>query len=158
VPRLQKAIIVSKARATKDKPASIRMAPEVLEAPGDAGEDVDADRPSEEAELTWLELGDPVAVLPGFSGAAPVAEAEVPLVDPVGPPLELVSVAVGDPAVSALELLGELDEGSDREFGLPAEEVVDGDGPEGSASWASPVHPSVANPLPSGQNHLPTLF
>ena len=123
--RIQKAIIVSKARATKDKPVSSRTAPDVLEAFGGAAEVVDADWPPEEAELTWFELGDPVGVLPGVSGAGSVAEVGVPLADP---PVEEVV------------------------------EVVDGVVPEGSASWASPVHWLVANQLSSRQNHLPTLF
>lgn len=87
----------------KDNPASSRTALEGLDAL--LGADVWAAWPSAEAELSWFELGVPVDVVPGFSGVVPVAVA-VPVADPVGRSLELVSDAVEGSAASTLVLLG----------------------------------------------------
>lgn len=85
-----------------------------------------------EAELIWFELGDPVEVVPVFSGLVPV-EVEVPVADPAGRPLEFVSVAEEGPEARTLVLLGILDAGSEKKVGLPAEDVAVDEG-DGSAS------------------------
>lgn len=146
---IQKAMIESKARATKDKLASSRAAPDILDGVGEAVEDVSAvDWLSETAELIRFELGDPVGALPWAPEAGSVGEGAVPLADPVGLPLELISVAAGDPVARALVPLGELEEESDGEFGPPAEEVVvAADEPEGDVFSASPVGQSVTDSL-----------
>jgi hypothetical protein len=114
-----KEMIENKARATKERQVSTRMAWDVLEGVGDAcDEEVSpADWP-EVPEVCWpFKLGDPVVNA--------VCEVGVPDADPVGPPLELISeIDVPDPGASALVLLGGVDNEFDREFGPPVEVAV----------------------------------
>jgi hypothetical protein len=149
-------MIGRKARATKDRPVSYRAAPDFWEDVGGAGEEVVWPGRAEETSLFWLGV-------PGFGDpeAVPVGAAVVPVADPVGAPLGLVSGAgVIGPEARALVLLGELDNVSEREVGPPvADDVGAGDETDGSTVWANPIAQSVESPqgVTPGQ-HSPILL